>query len=419
MKKTLLFCLMSLSLSAQAANLLPPGSRDQAPSRLVSAPAPAGEFERKPVAFAWALDPWAELEAPAPFVAESREYWALAEASEMQAGLSIDTTAPGALIRVSPAAGSDAVEPGQLRMLRNGKAIAEPETFARRANAAQLKAAGMEVPDGSAIVQLAPEQGKGRFQVQLAEAKGRYLVHVFEPNSEYVLKAQAGRRSVLAGDTLEVSADLANGTSKMAGGEVGGSLISPSGRSYDLAFRNGKAQIQVPDEAGTTPGLWEVHLSSASFDQGASIQRDARTAVEVTRPTARLGGGYRFDAAAVRFELPVQVAAAGRYELRGTLFATGADGVARPVAQAHAANWFEPGARQLSLAFGRGNVPSGFGAPYELRFVELKDQARMGTLETRELAVRGAGATPTPRAVRPRDAAAPGRGTAGRETSIR
>jgi len=43
----------------------------------------------------------------------------------------------------------------------------------------------------------------------------------------------------------------------------------------------------------------------------------------------------------------------------------------------------------------------------------------MGTLETRELAVRGAGATPAPRAVRPRDAAAPVRGTVGRETSIR
>jgi hypothetical protein len=419
MKKTLLFCLMSLAVSAQAATLLPPGSRDQAPSRLVSAPAPAGEFERKPVSFAWALDPWAELDAPAPFVAESREYWALTEAGELQAGLSIDTTAPGALIRVSPAAGSAAVEPGQLRMLRNGKAIAQPESFQRRANAAQLKAAGMEVPDGSAIVQLAPEQGKGRFQVQLAQAKGRYLVHVFEPNSEYVLKAQAGRRSVLAGDTLEVSAEMANGASKMAGGQVGGSLISPSGRSYDLAFRNGKARIEVPDEAGTLPGLWEVHLSSANFDQGASIQRDARTAVEVTRPTARLGGGYRFDAATLRFELPVQAAAPGRYELRGTLYATGPDGVARPVAQAHVADWFEAGTRPLALAFGRGNVPSGFGAPYELRYVELKDQARMGTLETRELALREAGIAPAPRPTRPRDTASPVRGVVGRDASVR
>ena len=273
-------------------------------------------------------------------------------------------------------------------MLKNGRLIAEPQTFQRKTNAAQLKAAGMDVPDGSAVVQLAKEQGQGRFQVQLADAKGRYLVHVFEPNSEYVLKAQAGRRSVLAGDTLEVSAEMGKAASKLAGGQVGGSLISPSGRSYDLAFRNGKAQIEVPDEAGTQPGLWEVHLSAGSFDQGASIQRDARTAVEVTRPTARLGGGYGFDAAALRFDLPVQVAAPGRYELRGTLYATGPDRVSRPVAQAHAANWFEAGQRQLSLAFGRGNVPSGFGAPYELRFVELKDQARMGTLETRGLALR-------------------------------
>jgi len=414
MKKSLLFCLMSLAFSAQAGNLLPPGAADQSPSRLMAAPVPAGEFERQPVSFAWALDPRAEVEAQAPYLAESREYWAVAEASELQAGLAIDTTAAGAVIRISPAQGGRAVDPDQVRMLKNGRLIAQPQSFQRKTNAAQLKAAGMDVPDGSAIVQLAQEQGQGRFQVQLASAKGRYLVHVYEPESPFVLQAQADRTSVLAGDTLEVAAAMQRGdaTLAMAGNQVAGVLVSPSGRSFDLAFSGGKARLQLPDDAGSEPGLWEVQLSAGTYADGASVQRDARTAVEVTRPTARLAGGYGFNANAVRFDLPVQVAAPGRYEVRGTLYATGPDGVSRPVSQAHMANWLQPGKRQLALSFGRVNVPMGYGAPFELRYLELKDQTRMGTLDTRELALRE-GTAPR-RGVAP-SPVAPVRGAASRQ----
>lgn len=405
MKKSLLFCLMSLAFSAQAGTLLPAGAADQSPTRLQSAPLPGGEFERKPVSFAWALDPQAGVEAQAAYVAESREFWAVAEASELQGGLAIDTTAPGAVIRISPAQGGRAVDPDRVRMLKNGRLIAEPQTFERKTNAAQLRAAGMDVPDGSAVVQLAKEQGQGRFQVQLAEAKGRYLVHVYEPESPFVLKAQADRLSVLAGGTLEVAAAMQRGDAKlaMASNQVAGVLVSPSGRSYGLSFSNGKARLQVPNDAGSEPGLWEVQLSAGTYADGASVQRDASTAVEVTRPTAKLTGGYSFNAGAVRFDLPVQVAAPGRYEVRGTLYARAPDGVSRPVSQAHMANWLEPGQRQLALSFGRVNVPMGYGAPYELRFLELKDQTRMGTLDTRELALRE-GTAPR-RGIAPRTAA--------------
>jgi hypothetical protein len=70
------------------------------------------------------------------------------------------------------------------------------------------------------------------------------------------------------------------------------------------------------------------------------------------------------------------------------LFATGSDGIRRPVAQAASAAWFEPGARTLSLAFDRKYVPLGYGAPYELRELTLKDQARMGLLESRAMAFK-------------------------------
>ncbi|MFY2765063.1 DUF4785 domain-containing protein [Arenimonas sp. MALMAid1274] len=403
MNKRLLLVLMSLSLSAQAGTLLPAGSQDASPRLLQSAPAPAGEFERKALSYAWALDPMAGVETQAPYQAESREFWTLVDASEMKRGVAIDTSAPGAVVRVSPALGTAKVSPDDLRVLRNGKLIPEPQGFQRKATTEQLQQAGMDVPDGSAVVQLADAHGQGRFQLQLAKASGQYLVHVFEPNSTLVLRAQSSRSQLLAGDTLEVAALMQDGQAKLGGGRIGGELVSPSGRSYPLAFVDGKARLQVPLDAGGEPGLWEVQLSGGALAKGGSVQRDARTAVAISRPTARFGGSYAFDAKGLRFDLPVQVAAPGRYEVRGTLFATGSDGVSRPVAQAHAAQWFAAGKRQLALAFGPGNVPTGFGAPYELRFLELKDQTRMGTLDTRELAAREAGArsAPAPRAPAP------------------
>ena len=403
MNKNLLTCVMSLALvsTVQAANLLPPGDGDASPSRLVAAPLPPGDFERQPVSFAWALDPMAGLSRPAPHLAESREYWTQVDAAELQRGISIDTTAPGAVIRLSPVGGRAAVDPSLIRVSKAGRSIAQPQSFQRTANAAQLRQAGMDVPEGSAIVQLAKEHGQGRFQLQLPKARDRYLVHVYEPDSPYVLKAQAARGQLLAGDTLEVAAVMQRGASPLPGGELQGQLVSPSGRSYPLSFGGGKARLTVPLEAGSEPGLWEVQLFAGQVQGGASVQRDARTAVEITRPTARFTGGIVFNAAALRFDLPVQVAAEGRYELRGTLYATGRDGVSRPVSQAQAADWLQPGQRGLSLAFQRGHVPTGYGAPYELRFLELKDQTRMGTLDTRELAVRERGTSPGVRPVVP------------------
>ena len=405
MKKTLIACLVTLAFSsAQAGTLLPPGAADQQPSQLIAAPLPKGDFERQPVAVAWAMDPAAELSTQTPHLAQSREYWAAVDGSQLKSGFPLTTTAPGALVRISPEirAKSGAVDPGEVRLLRNGQPL-PASAFKRLATTEQLQKAGMDVSDGTVIVQLDDSVGQGRFQLQLGKASGRYLVHVFEPRSDLVLVAQSERGRLLAGDTVEVATSLQKGDSALAGGVVQAQLVSPSGQSWPLAVSKGKAVGQLPLDADPTPGLWEVQLFAGAASKDGPVQRDARTAIEVSRPTARLGGGYAFDPGAVKFSLPVQVAAPGRYELRGVLYATGPQGALQPVAQAHSASWFDAGERKLDLAFGPGNLPMGYGAPFELRFLELKDQTRLGTLETREVALREGVRRPRPVVAGPRE----------------
>src|SRR5690606_41876972 len=118
MKKTLIACLVTLAFSsAQAGTLLPPGAADQQPSQLIAAPLPKGDFERQPVAVAWAMDPAAELALQPAHLAQSPEYWAAVDAGVLKSGFPLTTTAPGALVRLSAEirAKSGAGDPAEVR----------------------------------------------------------------------------------------------------------------------------------------------------------------------------------------------------------------------------------------------------------------------------------------------------------------
>lgn len=377
--------LMSLSFFAQAAQpLLPAGARDQVPAQLVALPVPDGQFERRPVSYSWALDPNAALSVPDAFVAESREYWQTVDGAELQKGMLLKTTAAGAVIRVSPARGSASLTPTDLSISGNGKAA----RLEQAADAEELRAAGMEVNAGTTVVKLGREHAAGDYALRAANARGRYVVHVFEPDSDVVLKAQADRQHVLGGGTIAVTMEMSRGNHPLTS-QAEALLVAPDGSSRPVTVRHDAsgtltARVRVPELASAAAGLWELQV----FVNAGGIQRDARTAFAVAAPTARLGGSVDVDATRLRINVPVQAGSPGRYEVRGTLYATASDGTLAPVSEAHAAAWLESGNGSLALAFDRSHVPTGFGAPFEVRQLELNDQTRLAPLERREQALR-------------------------------
>ncbi len=381
----LLACVCTVHAQSGTTPLLPSGGRDITPLRTIAAPPPSRDVERAPVQYSWRVDPGADLVAPPPHVTESREYWRTVDAAELQRGVALQATAPGALVRLSPTSGAAPVDADAVRVTRAGRAV----PLARRSPSLPLQAAGLAVPDGTATVQLDRGAGAGAFAVQAADARGRYVVHVYEPESDVRLFAALGRDRVPAGGHADIAVNLQDGPTRLRGLKAGGLLVAPDGRTWPLdlaAGRDGilRGRAQVPVDIGTSPGLWEVQV----FAGDGTVQRDARTAFAVAAPTARLAGGYRFDARRLSFTLPVDAATAGRYEARGTLYATAPDGVARPVSVAHSARWMAPGRGDLVLAFDRTHLPAGYGAPFELRQLELNDQSRMAPVERRERAAR-------------------------------
>lgn len=379
--------------SAQAAQPLRVAAGDQIPAGLVAAPLPADESEHAPLAFAWALDPAQPLQAPGPQAAISRSYWQQVDAAELQRGLELPLSAPDAVIQLSPAPGARALPASSLQV----RDPAGRSSVARSVDARQLQDAGMPVGDGSSMLRTGTTSAAGVYRLQSAQAQGRYVVQVLEPNSPLRLEVQASQTQVLAGGNVQLQARLLeDGASASAlrtrRGSLGGEalLVAPDGRSWPqrlLRTTDGslRAQVRIPAQASNAQGLWELQV----FAQADGVLRDGKVAFAVARPTARFVGQAMPDPSSRQVSLPLQVAAAGRYEARGTLYATAANGQLQPVAQAHAAAWFDgPGRGALVLPFDQAALPAGFGAPYELRDLQLQDQSRMAPIESRALALR-------------------------------
>lgn len=371
-------------LAHAAHPLLPAGASDQVPTRLAVLPAPSGAIERKPVAFSWALDPDAELSDTAPFQAESREYWTTVEGSELARGVALQMTAPGALIRVSPAKGSLGLRASDFSVNAAGRKVG----IARAADADALRKAGMDASAGTQVIRLGDGSGAGRHVLRAANARGRYVVHVFEPASDRVLFARADRNHALAGTRMRVAIGATDAGRKAAVASQA-LLVAPDGSSQSVAVRDAvgggqEAVFTVPATASQAKGLWELQV----FGDVGDVPRDARTAFAVAQPTARFSGIFGVDAANLRVSLPVEAASPGRYEVRGTLYATAEDGSLRPVSEAHAAAWMDAGDGMLVLQFARAHVPAGYGAPFEVRQLELNDQGRMAPIESRTRGAR-------------------------------
>lgn len=386
-----------VALPLQAAQLLQQSrATDQIPDRVERAPLPAGAGEKAPVTFAWALDPGQALAEDTPFVAISRSYWEMTDAAALQKGLALPLTAPDAVIQISPAQGARTLAPEQWQVRDPAGALAVDKVV----DSQQLRAAGMSVGQGTAMVRTGRRAALGTYRLQSAQAQGRYVVQVLEPNSPLTLRVQASRQQVLAGGSVDLSVTLmderggqqvagraANPRMLKSGGEA--LLVAPDGRSWPVPLVAGKdglsARVAIPQDAGQAQGLWELQ----AFVTGRGVQRDAKVAFAVAQPTARFSGQVQADAGRRELRLPLQVGAPGRYEARGTLYATGPDGQLRPVAQAHSAAWFaSAGNGELRLPFASVALPAGYGAPFEVRALELHDQSRMAPVESRAVALR-------------------------------
>ena len=392
-----MFCTAAPQIAAAELTLLNPGVQDSVPSRLnADAPKRAGTMETEALRYSWRLDDAAALSAVAePQVTRSKEYWDTRSAAEMASGIDLPTTSPGAIVRLSPVAGASAkaLEARRVILSKDGQSYSNGSGMQALADSDELSKGAASFAEGSSVFRIDPALGHGNFKLQLPQATGDTIVHVFEPQSLWQLELKSDRIAYAAGGKIRIDTWLRNEQTSVGVDEITGLIVSPDGQTREFNFRANKdggysAEIQADFVASDSPALFEIHAFASAKDKQTRVLRDARAAFAFAAPGARFAGGARNaalkSAQSISVELDVEVARASRYQVGGVLYGSFKDGSLRPIAMAQSAMLMQPGVQSITLEYSAESLANTkAGAPFEVRDLQLVDQANMGLQEQR------------------------------------
>lgn len=385
------------NVSAAELRLAPAGAKDTVPTTLsTQAVKNVASLESAPVEFAWRLD-GAPLEAIAsPYQASSKEYWDRRSADELLKGVTLDTVAPGALVRLSPLGGAQtkALEAREVILRKDGKTYANGSGMVLLADAEELEKGVAPFTEGTTVFRIDPALGAGRFELVVPKAVGEAIVHVYEPESSTSLELALDQVSYQKGQPMVVRARLADEETRVRVTQMGGLITAPDGQVYEIAFKaeggtGFAATLPADFAAAGQMGLYEVETFATGTSAKGRVLRDARTAFAYTVPSARFTGEVRTVAVKMRepnvvLEFDVEVAAASRYQIGAVLYGTDATGEKIPVAAAQSAALLKPGVHAMPLTFAPDVLDGAkAGAPWEIRDLRLVNQADMGLQEQR------------------------------------
>ena len=388
-------------LPAQAGDLIAPHFvTPEAAHKSAGAPGLA----REAVTMSWAAQGPISTAAQT-FAGQSREYYVEASADELNAGVTIHTTSPRALVRLQPLGGGGprenlAIHPQSLILSDGrGRAYASGSGMDMLVTADKLNKAELPFTEGTSAFRIHPDLGAGSFRLRAAGVQGsqRYLINVVEPTSKYVLAMQTDAPNYLHGQQLTILPELqerdgARVLQRHAFKWLTGAITSPAGRSFAVTFKTDKdgrmrARLTLDADETPAPGLWEVQASGEALVKGQTVKRNLRVAFAVALPVARFDGSAALanEPGSVGIRLGIEVGAAGRYEARALLYGM-VGGAMTPLAVGHSAQWLEPGSQGLVLRYDAGLL-TGASGPFELRDLNLLDQGRMGVLQRQQRAL--------------------------------
>ena len=394
----------SASLPQGTTPLLKASVGDQVPERLISGEPATVDIDHAPVHVSWTLPAGQSLKSgPQPFKRVSRDFIVDASGAELERGVAVPLSASGAMLRISPRdQGSAPLSAAQVHVTSSRGLRQSAASISSTVASGQLMTrAGMPMQAGSVALRLDSSIAAGTIHVDAAGARGHYVVQVREPQSPFALTLAANHDTRLAGQPIEVRAQLEKPARSNASMDaISGVLEAPDGWSTDITFspqpdHGYLASFTPPAEHAGQRGLWQVHVFASGHDGQRELLRDASNAFAAVRPTARLTGLMSRQPNSpgqdLAFDIGVEAAAPSRYALGAVLYGHDRNGALQPAVYAQSADWLTPGkGRRIRLRFDATDIAaSGLSAPFELRDLRLDDQVQLGLLERRQIAARG------------------------------
>ncbi|WDD98041.1 DUF4785 domain-containing protein [Thalassomonas actiniarum] len=356
---------------------------------LVTIALPEHKVEQQAVHYSQRISADSQLKlAPQAYNSSSDEYWFEVSGKELNRGIAVNVSQPGALIRLSGKRSTaidsamQSIDPAHLELSKDNNKLSSP--FSQSVSQEQLATANI-FPNSSAV-KLNKTLGTGKFNLRVTQAldnNQRYIINVKEKNSAHKLQVALPKQSYLSGETLHFNAGIYRGEQVLADSSHQAFIKLPSGEKQpvNLTVKDGQYRVEVPQglEAAPLGKLYELHLSSQATDNGTRIKRNGKVAFAVARQTAQLTGEAEVlnDQALVALE----VASEGRYEVSALVSGTDSRGQLTRVMLSRSAYYLEPGSHKVALNFDTAILAdAGVKAPYKVENLRLMDQSRMALL---------------------------------------
>ena len=334
---------------------------------------------------------------------QSDEYWLNVTGAELNAGVQLNLSQAGSLVRIAPRGDvstgalmhADAVAPervqiqriGQTPQGKNASPQATESLVKSLASAEALASAGLA--DDSSALQMSDKATAGEYRLQVSQAlvaKANYLVNVKEKGSPYQLSIKAPSAIAADAQTLGVKLALSQSDNQFA---PKAKLKQADGTEQALAMvkQGDEWQALVPADlplASSNAGLSEIEVTVQTQVDGRPVLRTVKTAFKSYVNSASIKPEVLtiWDKGVpnqVNFELTV--AEAGRFGLSGVLTGTNAKGQKVAIMRTQAATWLTPESPKLKLMFDPKLIQaSGLQPPFELNELELQDQGQMARL---------------------------------------
>ena len=346
----------------------------------------------------------AKLKTTLPLV-KSQQYYMRVTGAELNKGLSIDTSAAGALVRISPTKGSNSssIKVEELKITTpTGNKMSAVDAMEFKANSKDLQATPF--PEGTSVFKFDSQLGAGKFKINTTRQlmdKEEFIVNVLEKKSPFQLSLRTNAHQVFAGENFSAKLQLTNLSEKtnMLSSRtnkqqsvspkltaVKGKLVAPDGQEYPVKFsasKNGEFNLDMPMTLplSAAQGLWEVKVNTQGQNGALVIKRDARLAFAynpVTAVVENVSMPRQFAKQHIQSQVTVNAQYAGRYEVKGILYGK-QKGRLIPMMETRTAMWLEVGDNQVPLLFDkvREKFHSTSANTWVVKNITLTDQSRM------------------------------------------
>ncbi len=296
-----------------------------------------------------------------PPLQKSYSYQKKVTQAELQAGVELNTLAPGAVVRISSLSGKP-IPPLQIKT--------RDDNILSLMDASSLSSQNQPFGDPSlnsqpqTVLQLKEELGAGPLQLLTSEQDVNkdelYLVSVFDKYSSVYMTVETSKPEYKINEQLVATITL-NDLIDYPIDSVDAYIKTPKGDKYPLSLTK-ISNNQYEGRAFLTSNKndlgenWYIDAEMKVWLGNQTVTRVGHTAFSYIIPSAKLINIQKSTDNPLEYTATLNIAQPSRYALQTVLYYKDGQGRLHPLSTSQSAQWFEPGINQLHFKLDKGTA---------------------------------------------------------------